>query len=534
MWSLFQADLKELVSTVKEDTNVLVEKFDESKDTQKVWAAQREAERRMKLEETFTMQLLQVETNSSSYNDSTMNQRTTADVVNEEDKDSQAIQNTSEHGTDDDDVDDNGDDDDDADDVTSANVQVPEEDEYVQEIKRVQVFLQDFDIEQRTEEISILLEQYPNTLQKRYEELVPDVISYKDFWERYFYRCDALRIREEWETEETKARQVRAKLVGKVSNLLGEAAKAVVTGMANALTEEDEVTEGEGTRKNSTQQRSIRPPFVLNTAVDEDNDEEEELGWDDEDDNVDEGPEGYMSNEVVSGITVGDEEEIIEFKDEVLEKTREDLKQALEERDQLHQTIELQKQELLDLRTSKTASIKAPTDATLIQEVESLRLEIIEKEADLLALKNVPLESNVEKSISQQLAEKDILMAEQQTYFDARRIDYEKTIETLEQEVEALKRTTTTNEAEIISTQKANSILSLEIEQLKVNLESAEAKSALLKTELEATKKMLMIAEQKSVNQSGDTITSGVNAEAPPSVTKLVDNDEDGWGDDWD
>jgi len=57
-------------------------------------------------------------------------------------------------------------------------------------------FLEEFDIHERTEDISELL-QNNAALAHVFQQLVPIQVSYTEFWKRYFYRCDRVRIQGE-------------------------------------------------------------------------------------------------------------------------------------------------------------------------------------------------------------------------------------------------------------------------------------------------------------------------------------------------
>jgi hypothetical protein len=60
-----------------------------------------------------------------------------------------------------------------------------------------------------------------------------------EFWELYFYRCDAAGIKQEWIIEEERSRASRQQLLSNVTSFMGGAAKAVTEGVANAFTEDD-------------------------------------------------------------------------------------------------------------------------------------------------------------------------------------------------------------------------------------------------------------------------------------------------------
>ena len=227
--------------------------------------------------------------------------------------------------------------------------------------KDVTEFLANFSVEARTEEIAKLLEDNPETLKLVFEALVPTKVTYEEFWQRYFYRCDEERINAEIEEEEKRMTASRAeafKSISAVGSILGGAVKAV----SASLTEEDKK---DGTGETGFFRASKRPPFVLNTAVsegeDDEEEEEEELGWDDDEDDGDDAADGGQ----------------IEFNDVATENLQEQLKLAVEERDQLHQTVEMQKKELASLKTAGAES----------SEIDKLKTQLFEKESEVAALR---------------------------------------------------------------------------------------------------------------------------------------------------
>ena len=252
-----------------------------------------------------------------------------------------------------------------------------------EEDDEVQAFFKDFDIATKTEEISKLLESHPDTLQATFAQLTSEV-PYLDFWKRYFFRFgDEERMRDLYSLfqQRQKASENRQAAgsgfsgLSGVTNFLGGAVKALV----------DDGDEGQQQQHASTGVMNLfgasgRPPFVMNTAVSEDGDdnpeeeeeeEEEELGWDDDDDESD-NEDGDVDDSRDS--------HQIEFKDAAKEKLQEELDQAMAERDQLHKTVEMQSQEL---KTLKEASL----DPTGNKQVEILEMQIFEKNAELAALR---------------------------------------------------------------------------------------------------------------------------------------------------
>ena len=276
--------------------------------------------------------------------------------------------------------------------------------------EKVQVFLDQFEIGAKTEEISKLLEENPETLEATFSQLTTDV-KYEDFWKRYFFRCGSTASEDDIaELYKTYARREKARAaesregtsaitpvrsgLASVTNFLGGAVKALVddgggddpvapspyhfaTG-SDQLRSPEEPSSTAAVAALNFFGGGGRPPFVLNTAVseddegndskDEDEEEEEELGWDDDDDDFDD-------DDVESG-NAGQ----IEFRDAAKEKLQEQFDQAVAERDQLQKTVQMQTEELKALK-------EAAMDATGNKQMEVLKMQIFEKDAELAALK---------------------------------------------------------------------------------------------------------------------------------------------------
>merc|ERR1712151_140582 len=112
-------------------------------------------------------------------------------------------------------------------------------------------------------------------VQEIYNELVQtdnNTISDEQFWERYYIRCyipsqqqQQQQQSNEQESEEDEDEETPTnKMISNIFNFAKGAAKQL----------KEDVKEGH-----------IRPPFVLNSAVDEEDDED--LGWDSDDDDDD-------------------------------------------------------------------------------------------------------------------------------------------------------------------------------------------------------------------------------------------------------
>jgi BSD domain len=476
MWNYLKSDFEELLNVVKEDSNVILEKLhDESKVApKKATAASQEAARRVFLEETYLVPLL----------------------LSEDDDDADELMDDAER-------------------------------------ERVEQFLLEFKIDDQTDDISQLLSRPDGIVREYFEALVPHEIPYEDFWRRYYYRCDELRIQTAWDAQEAAAQQARAELVGSVSSFLGGAAKSL------ALTVKEVVAQKDG-----------RPPFVMNTAVDEDSDdeeeEEEELGWDDEDEEEEEGAAVVaINNETAIADPLLDDSadtEQIEFHidDETLNKTKEELKQAVLERDQLQQTVELLKKELVTANSNVTAaaSDKMPSessvDVTVLQEkeaeIESLKASLAQMTASAASSTSSSHDDAVAKAKVQELTE--ALAAKDRTH--------ETTTSALQDEIISLRAKLATSEAAALD----------DAEKVwKVQMDQSSATIASLTTQLTDLQTKWELAEDRIHQDSGDKTSedSGVPVEAVPPVVaarmpkrggnKTSDDEDgetsDGWGDEW-
>jgi hypothetical protein len=89
-------------------------------------------------------------------------------------------------------------------------------------------FLTDFykSIYKKRNELSVLLRNNPG-LEEQYQNLVPRQVSYEDFWQRYYWRCDANRILQEWERKDQERAAARSQVIAdglaRVQSLLGDA-----------------------------------------------------------------------------------------------------------------------------------------------------------------------------------------------------------------------------------------------------------------------------------------------------------------------
>jgi len=549
MWSALRADLKEFVTTVTTDTSSALNLMDDNFPDVSLSSEEQEAIRRMKLEETYTSPLQNAE----------------------------------------------------------------EEDEEEETKKAVEEYLANFQIDEKTQDISGELEKYPDSLQPMFERLVPTTVSYNDFWQRYFYRCDVERIQDEWAAAEERERHERAQAVTHslqgVRTFLGGAVQVV----SKTLSEVDKEQDGEDAEKQvgvspflgSTAAANAkggffnsvgRPPFVLNTAVDEEDDDdnearteddEEELGWDDEED---EGGDEDDGND-------DEEEEHIEFKDVATEKLQEQLKTALEERDMLHQTVEMQTKEIAALKSAGLTG-DAPED------IKQLQMQLFEKESELAAMKAAHLDISRDQSLSdaaavttleqektelqETLAAKESELNEIETLLanmmeqlkqmtatseadktslkqaldknaeleakigsqnedvSANNAELLAEISTLKDENESLQQKLSGAEEQLAASNVQIASLAIEVDDLKAKLSESQKQIELLTSELATTKSALEEQQARAAtleeatagesHASPDTISIGVRIdhdEEPPMKKVNGDDEEEDWGDDW-
>lgn len=154
--------------------------------------------------------------------------------------------------------------------------------------------------------------------------------------------------------------------ISKVTNFFGDAMKNVITSVLQQ--DEDDYNTNKDTQF-----------FGNNNDNEEEEDEEEQLGWDDDDedeDDIDDDNKAEMNDSK-------NIEEQIEFNDEVLEQTKEELKLALVERDQLHETIKLLRHEIVTLHDNAKTNQPVSTDDNDIM----VQLKLFEKVSELEAMK---------------------------------------------------------------------------------------------------------------------------------------------------
>mmetsp|Transcript_12157 Transcript_12157/g.18665 ORF Transcript_12157/g.18665 Transcript_12157/m.18665 type:complete len:526 (-) Transcript_12157:1270-2847(-) len=453
----------------------------------------------------------------------------------------------------------------------------------------VQKFVDNFDIESKTDEIAKTLEENPETVKIHFEGLVPTQISYELFWQRFFYRCDADRIAKEWDKEAEAQRRTRAEAIkggiDSVTNMFGGALNAV----SQSLEKADQSKEFKIGSVKALSDGGMklfgnegRPPFVMNTVVDED-DEEEELGWDDDDDEDGsyEEEEGEENELKTSGkITSGEEE------DNDRHNVNEELETVINERDSLQETVELQRKEIVKLR-------ETTSDVNDAKQIESLKITLSEKESELLSLR-AKLEDNSHCNIEQ--IEKDankfasldgemenlkleISSKDKELEIAKKRIEFfegelAKTKEDAKKQVDSLTQALASREgndvAELSAAKEEACTANSKIEELTMKLAKVEKELVDTKTrnsemesqslelvatkqkleqmnleiqELESAKKLVVSLKQEveelqeqmqhtqSRRASPSSESTGVKVDAGASIP--TEAGDDGWGDDW-
>lgn len=260
-------------------------------------------------------------------------------------------------------------------------------------------------LDAKTQEIADLL-QNDEELETTFSRLT-DQVEYRDFWLRYFVRLDEeASLRQTYQKyypiklqEDRQAEFERAgNALKSVTSFLGGAVKRIIQDSDDENSQEGDFVQGSSTKVKASSgmgffQGTRRPPFVMNTAVSEDDEdedasdgEEEELGWDDEDDEV----EGEVQEED------DDKDGQIEFKDAEKERLQKALEQAMTERDLLHKTVEMQTEEIKKLREGVASKDES-------KQVEALKMQLFEKESELAAWR-ARLDDDEDKADGEDLA----------------------------------------------------------------------------------------------------------------------------------
>jgi len=366
----------------------------------------------------------------------------------------------------------------------------------------------DFNLDDKTQEISQLLEDNPQTLQATFIQLTSEV-EYADFWKRYYCRLGG---EDEKKIEATFAKYYEEPEPGpsalsSVTNFFGVAVARLVD---EEETEEAIAPNPFFNRTGKASAKSAlgfltgggRPPFVLNTAVSDDDDEEyvggqqqqeesedeEDLGWDEDSDDEEDGHD----NDYNDSIDDDDGSEVVmEFKDTEKEALKEKLEQAMEERKQLQNTIQMQAAEIKELQVKGTegsdggggggeeqaeASASAvpaaegasAPDEAFKKDLEDLKVELFEREAEVAGLKLKMEDNNLENMHQQEEVAEQV-----QAHWEEK----VKTIASLQAQVDALKQNAgNADDALLVQSQHENQQLQKTLADTKQLLQEQESK----------------------------------------------------------
>ena len=527
-----------------------VEEDDDDEDDDDLAAEIEECERRMKLKETFTTPLLPEKKtkNTSTAASTPITEKeggaTGSDGDGKEEEKEKAADDSKDDSKEDEAATDEDGGDDDGEDEEAVDDDEEEE---------VRAFLESFSLEAKKDEIASSLEAYPDTLKVWFEELVPKEVTHEEFWQRYFYRCDPERVAAEWAADEERAAANRNQAVKMgltaVSNFLGGAVQAVSASLA-----EDDAGENDPNAVPITR----RPPFVMSADSGDEDEEEVELGWDDDDDEEEDDDDG-------------DEQNQIEFQDAAVEKLQEQLKTAIEERDLLHQTVEMQTKEIAALKEAATAG-STPGDDTASskettvgknssgsnsndEELEKLKTQLFEKDAELAALRASILDTSgtaaAEASENDALEQEIKRLSVQLNESETRAKDATSLLSKAKEEVDKSVSQTKQVEGQLAKVNAEKSSLEASLEShkseaqtLKSDLQQSQERAAQLEKELheaqEQLSKQRQEEEQAAVTTEGEesvdspaTQDSAVKVEAPAVQEATSTDDGEGWDDDW-
>lgn len=112
-----------------------------------------------------------------------------------------------------------------------------------------------FDIDEKTDEISNLLKKYPDTLEKLMNKLVPVDISYRDFWSRYFAHEQKLKENEQTRKEILSQNDVSKKITA--THVLEEEGEEVEEEEEDFTWDDDDDDEDEDIDENAVSEDDI-------------------------------------------------------------------------------------------------------------------------------------------------------------------------------------------------------------------------------------------------------------------------------------
>ena len=297
-------------------------------------------------------------------------------------------------------------------------VDVPEtsNEQACMELNDLNQFVDSFDINEKTDEISRLLARAdgddPTPLQEQFRMLSPEFVSYKDFWTRFFFRCDPERIEREWQRHdelEEKERQLSSQKREEALKEVSDAALNLLSNAAGVISNAGELVEEAATQLTMHHSKD-RPLFVMQ-AVDDDE------YYEDEDDSDDPSEEAEVSFcHTASPLK-------LESLDAV--HIRENLIKAEDERNKLIEAVEDRESEITRLKAElqRKRSIDCTESQRLKLQTESLRndLEISRRIAQINKIKT-RIELSKQSSIQTSIDQKKELLAKVKTDIDANKL----------------------------------------------------------------------------------------------------------------
>jgi DNA repair exonuclease SbcCD ATPase subunit len=339
----------------------------------------------------------------------------------------------------------------------------------------------------------------------------------------------------------------------------------------------------------------------MNTAVDEDDgdEEEEEIGWDDDDDEEEEeqivfddntgGPVMAMASSKLQRSTMEHNHQVnkdsVDHANEAalqLEQLQEQLKQAIEERDILHQTVSLQTKEIASLKSvaGSAATPESDPNENKISDVAPTNiipqdsLNTDDNENGMMWQSQVQELNEVIRDRENQILEMTSRHETERNILQDRVNELQLRNDELQERIQELERAASIERKDMNETLKR---LEAEKVELKAQVQTAQSDIVMsqtkiidLQTELNTTQDQLKMANERhsvesypvttednivtdattNMSSSGElTTATGVKVASPspsppippPStvVSKIThvkddEEEEEGWGDDWD
>ena len=460
-------------------------------------------------------------------------------------------------------------------------------DDYAEEIQ----FLEEFKIGEKTNEIASLLETYPDTIKMFFETYVPESVTYEQFWQRYFFRCDVQRVESHWrKAEEEKAERERRRRemiqhgVDKATSIFGGAMKSIGQVIAPTSQNTDSTfqkyqKEVQGQNQQLSDQASPsgdkgsslafglfgnagRLPFVLDTTCSSDEDspiksenqplynkvneieEEEELAWDSEDDDEDdddaEGTVEFVDMKSAnSQVNTSLQKENDQLKEKI-QALEDRLTDSNKERDSLYQTVETQTKELNELKLLRVSSSSNNDIHDLQSQIQTLQMQLFEKESEHAAMKeslndsrdddlNSKIHDKVESLQKELVCLKNDVKCRDEQILNLQN-DYKLQSETLQH---ALSREQENFQSEKQSMEDKQSLQEATITKLNAKIKEMSDKNKSLEEASQKLKQQLREHENKSAKAVNTPLTNSSDAKPLPMSTPVSEDDEDDWGDAW-